>query len=88
MNYREKLSKLEEKGYATLFERIAEGYIFEKETIYNALNYFIRVDNVEKANFIAGILNKYYDGYINEKINELIGYECYEMCDKLKKFVK
>jgi len=80
----EAIFEFESFAYNTSYERLKEGWIVEKETIYDVLEFFIRVNDEVKINFISYVLNHYYEGYLEERFNEYLDEEKYEICEKLK----
>lgn len=78
----------EKHAYETSYEKLINGWILEKEDIYNMLDFFVRIKETEKINRITKILNKYYPNYLTEKFEELIVNEEYEKCEILKEYIK
>lgn len=73
----------------TLFyDKLMEGFIYEKEEIAESLDFFLEVGDFKKVTKIVEILNKYYNGYVTEIFEGYVKSEKYEMCSKMKEFVK
>lgn len=84
----EELLAFERMCYEPFYQKVVEGFIFESEDLYDTLEFFERVNDTKKSDFIADVLNKYYEGYVQKKMNELIKEEKYEECNRIKRFVK
>jgi len=69
------------------YTTIENGYIIEKEVMFDLVNYFNKVKHTEKVEFLLTILNKYYKDYLVEKYNESINEEKYEVCQLLKNHI-
>lgn len=83
------VEELEKFSYGIAWTRIYEDlWIVEAETMYDVLDYFIRVNDTFKIEYISGILNKFYPNFLVEKLNELIKNEEYEICSILTKLTK
>lgn len=71
-----------------LYNKVMSGFIYEKEDIAILLDYFLEVDDKEKVTNLINILDKYYAGYTNKIFDEYLKEEKYEMCEKMKNFIK
>ncbi|NPV12781.1 MAG: hypothetical protein HPY57_13420 [Ignavibacteria bacterium] len=70
------------------YNKLMDGFIFEKEEIAECLDYFIEINDSEKISKIIELLDKYYNGYVTEIFEGYLKSEKYEMCAKMKKFLK
>ena len=73
--------------YTPFYNDLVDGLIYDSEDIFNTFQFYIRIKEEEKVVYCAFLLNKYYSGYLNEKMNELITNEEYELCEKIKTYV-
>lgn len=83
-----KVLAFEKICYEPFYQKVTEGFIYEKEDIYHALEFFTRILDTKKADFLANILDKYYGGYIKEEFNKSIEEERFEICSRIKKYIK
>ena len=80
--------KFQNTCYTIVYKDLMNGIICEKEHIFNAFIFFLKVDDI-RMEITLNMIKKYYNEYLSElfesKLNELIRFENYEMCEKLKK---
>ena len=85
----EEFDELASLTYNICWEKVfIEKYILGSETVFNCFKHFSNKKDVEKCDYLAWMLNTYYKGFLNEKFKEYIKNEKYEMCSKLKNYVK
>lgn len=83
-----KIEELEEFSYNLVWEKVFEyKWIAESDILFWTLEYFIKKGDDEKCDYLAWMLNTYYQGFIAKKFNELITLEEYELCSKIKKYL-
>lgn len=68
-----------------LYAKLKEGLIYEKENLYIDLLYFLNKEDYIKFNYIAWMLNHYYNGYLEKQFELTIVNEEYEISAILNK---
>ncbi len=60
------------------YSEICHGFIYEKERIYDLLIHFLEKGQIDKSEKLVSILQRYYFGYIQWRIEELLSEEKFE----------
>jgi len=88
-NIDEAIDSLEAFSYSLSWERMYnDGWIKEPEDMISPLNYFIRIKDTKKSEYIAWMLNKYYPNYLKNIFELALENEEYEKCESLKDLIK
>ena len=82
----QELLKFEYACYNIFYGSLMDGLIYDKDSILDTLDFYLRVDNVKKYN-ISAILNKHYPNSLQEKFDEYIKEENYELCKLIKELL-
>lgn len=78
------LYRFEKICYTTFYDFLMKGFIYEKEDIIIALDFFLRDNDTKKIENCVNILEKYYTGHIKDYFETLIKNEEYEKCEYWK----
>ena len=83
----EKINKFQNACYTIVYDDLMNGIICEKENMFNAFLFFLKVNDPRMKNTL-NMLNKYYVDYLNELIknsySDFLRFENYKMCEKMK----
>lgn len=80
----ERLDEFEKFAYSLAWDRIfIEHWIPEAIYAYDTLEYFDRIKDLKKSEYIAWVINHYYPNFLNE----MISCEEYEKCSVLNKYL-
>jgi hypothetical protein len=83
------LLEFEMFSYGLAWERMYnDHWIKEPEDMHKVLDFFIRVKDTKKCEYISWLLNTYYPSYLSGKFNEYLENEEYEKCASLNELVK
>lgn len=84
----EALESLEAFSYGLAWERMYnDGWIKSPEDMISPLNYFIRIKDTKKSEYISWMLNRYYPNFLKNIFDNALENENYEICENYKDLI-
>ena len=66
---------------------ILKNYILNPDKLIGILETYVHLNETHRVNYLAWMLNRYYNGVLQDKFNESIEEENYELSAKLKPLI-